>query len=522
MQRDLPSAGIGGPRNSDASQGRLAPHRQLRRLTVGLATLALGLTVAVPAWADELTDERDRVSQDLSAAQAQLDAATKSLADASSVLEQSRGQLQSARASLAETRRQLAEAQVEDELAAARWASAQEDLEAAKAAVAEGERNVRAQQAEVGHVVRTQYQQRNGLVGIGIVVSGADTGDINNRVQWSTTVFDSTQAELNKLKEAQRVLEEAQRRQAEIERDLADQRAQAAAQLAHRAQLNASAEEQERSVAALVQTNAQAEAAAADQYAANESQARALVAEQTAVERRIAARLEAQRAEELRRAQAERQRREEAAIAQARKEAAAVLARAQASAAQERAQAAAQPVAAAEPVAAAQPAVVVRPVSKTAAQPASRAAAKAPVRNVTATSTPAGHGFIKPVAGRLTSRYGMRLHPVLRVWKLHDGTDFGGGCNAPIRAAYDGVVTERYYNAGYGHRLMIDHGRVDGRFVTTGYNHATRYTARIGDRVKKGDVIGYVGSTGYSTGCHLHLMLWLDGKVSNPEPWFFG
>jgi murein DD-endopeptidase MepM/ murein hydrolase activator NlpD len=506
VKRDLPTAEPGGPRNSDASQRRFATHRHLRRISAGLAALALGMTMAVPAWADDLTDQRDRVSQDLSAAQSKLEAATKDLANASSALQQSRGQLNDAQNQLAEIQRHLAQAQADDQAAAARWAKAQDELEAAKAAVAEGERNLRAQQIEVGNVVRTQYQQRTGLVGIGIVVNGTHTRDINNRVQWSTTVFDSTQAELNQLKEVQRVLQAAQQKQAAIERDLAEQRAEAAAQLAHRERLNASAAEQVRTVAALVQANGQAEAAAARLFAANESQARALVSEQSAVEQRIADRLEAQRAEELRQAQAERQRRETAAIEQSRRDADAAQARGQAGAAKQGAEA---PRADSERVRAA------------AAEPAPNAHNQASAREGIS-GAPAGQRFLKPAEGPITSRYGMRLHPVLRVWKLHDGTDLGSGCNTPIRAAYDGVVTERYYNPGYGNRLMIDHGRIDGRFVTTGYNHATRYTARVGDRVRRGDLIGYVGSTGYSTGCHLHLMLWLDGRVVNPEPRFFG
>nr|WP_232531245.1 M23 family metallopeptidase [Microlunatus antarcticus] len=114
----------------------------------------------------------------------------------------------------------------------------------------------------------------------------------------------------------------------------------------------------------------------------------------------------------------------------------------------------------------------------------------------------------------------MRLHPVLHVWKLHDGTDFGAGCGAAIHAAADGVVAEKYYNAGYGNRLMIDHGKVDGKYVTTGYNHAIRYVVGVGDHVKQGQVIGYVGTTGYSTGCHLHLMVWLNGGMVNPMSWY--
>ena len=132
----------------------------------------------------------------------------------------------------------------------------------------------------------------------------------------------------------------------------------------------------------------------------------------------------------------------------------------------------------------------------------------------------AGHGFSYPVPARVTSAFGMRFHPVLRYWKLHDGTDLGAGCGTPIRAPRAGRVAERYYNAGYGKRLMIDHGRIAGKYVTTGYNHASRYIVRVGQRVHKGQVVGYVGSTGFSTGCHLHLMVWLNGRLRNPMTWF--
>jgi murein DD-endopeptidase MepM/ murein hydrolase activator NlpD len=134
---------------------------------------------------------------------------------------------------------------------------------------------------------------------------------------------------------------------------------------------------------------------------------------------------------------------------------------------------------------------------------------------------PAGrHGFLRPVPGAITSGFGMRLHPVLKIWKLHDGTDIGAGCGTPIRAPYPGRVRTSYFNAGYGNRLIIDHGVVDGRRVATGFNHAASYLVGAGATVRKGQVIGFVGSTGYATGCHLHLVVWLDGRLTNPMSWF--
>jgi murein DD-endopeptidase MepM/ murein hydrolase activator NlpD len=133
---------------------------------------------------------------------------------------------------------------------------------------------------------------------------------------------------------------------------------------------------------------------------------------------------------------------------------------------------------------------------------------------------PAGRGgFAPPVPGGITSPFGMRFHPVLHVWKLHDGTDFGAGCGTPIRAPAAGRVAGVSYNAGYGNRLMLDH-EIGGRRVRTGYNHATRYVVRPGTVVQRGQLLGYVGSTGYSTGCHLHLMLWVGGRLANPMTMF--
>ena len=83
-----------------------------------------------------------------------------------------------------------------------------------------------------------------------------------------------------------------------------------------------------------------------------------------------------------------------------------------------------------------------------------------------------------------------------------------------------GRVSQAYSNAGYGRRLLLEHGRVDGVSVRTAFNHATRYVVHRGQRVRRGQVIGYVGSTGYSTGCHLHLMVWLNGRMVNPMSWF--
>jgi murein DD-endopeptidase MepM/ murein hydrolase activator NlpD len=147
-----------------------------------------------------------------------------------------------------------------------------------------------------------------------------------------------------------------------------------------------------------------------------------------------------------------------------------------------------------------------------------RAAAASMTGSPTIMST-GSHRFLQPVGGAVTSGYGMRHHPLLKIWKLHDGTDFGAACGTPIRAPYAGVVTRTSFSAAYGNRLFLSHGSVDGVRVETAFNHASRYLVGPGQRVSRGQVIGEVGSSGFSTGCHLHLMLWLNGRLVDPMSW---
>lgn len=130
-----------------------------------------------------------------------------------------------------------------------------------------------------------------------------------------------------------------------------------------------------------------------------------------------------------------------------------------------------------------------------------------------------GSALSRPVSGRVTSPYGMRVHPITGVYKLHDGTDFGVGCGTPIKAAASGTVIERYYNGGYGNRLIVNHGRMRDVSVVTAYNHASGYIVGVGQRVSRGQTVGYVGSTGYSTGCHMHFMVLANGNTTNPMNW---
>jgi murein DD-endopeptidase MepM/ murein hydrolase activator NlpD len=121
--------------------------------------------------------------------------------------------------------------------------------------------------------------------------------------------------------------------------------------------------------------------------------------------------------------------------------------------------------------------------------------------------------FGRPTRGPITSGFGMRFHPILKYRRLHAGVDFGGGSGAPIYAAADGEVIGAQYSRSYGNMVIIDHGGG----ITTVYAHASRLYVRAGARVKRGQVIAAIGSTGLSTGPHLHFEVRVNGRPVNPS-----
>jgi murein DD-endopeptidase MepM/ murein hydrolase activator NlpD len=149
-----------------------------------------------------------------------------------------------------------------------------------------------------------------------------------------------------------------------------------------------------------------------------------------------------------------------------------------------------------------------------AAEAARAAAAGSAYRPVTG-----GSGFLShPANGPITSPFGLRFHPILHVWKLHTGTDFGVPCGTPVFAAADGTVLSAGWGGGDGNRLVIDHGIVSGVDLASTYNHLTSFVVK-GGKVKRGQLVAYSGTTGYSTGCHLHFETLENGQFVNPMKW---
>lgn len=124
-------------------------------------------------------------------------------------------------------------------------------------------------------------------------------------------------------------------------------------------------------------------------------------------------------------------------------------------------------------------------------------------------------GWTWPTSGRIGSGFGQRLHPILGYYRQHDGLDIGGSQGQEIWAASGGIVLSAGWRGGFGNAVVIQHANN----VTTVYAHMSSISVSAGDTVTTGDVIGGVGSTGLSTGPHLHFEVRVNGSAVDPRPY---
>lgn len=136
-------------------------------------------------------------------------------------------------------------------------------------------------------------------------------------------------------------------------------------------------------------------------------------------------------------------------------------------------------------------------------------------------SVSTGRTFGYPLPSRypITSGFGYRYHPVLGTRRLHAGTDIGAPCGTPVLATANGAVTAATYHHSAGNFVRLNYGMIGGSSYQTVYMHLSGFNVYNGQSVKRGQVIGYVGTTGRSTGCHLHYEMHINGQVVNAAPY---
>ena len=428
-------------------------------LVASLLSVTMLGVLAIRAGADDLDDRREQLDSQIEAQKSVVEGASKELTDAVSALDAAKTELAAAETALADAENNLTAAKELDTQRASELQAAETKAKKAKADVAAAQAAYDSVDARTSEEITVITQQNGGLAELSVLFTDIGTGNMNQRAQLADTLFSSSALELDELTSRRFQLDAAKKEADAAEASAAEARKAAAEQLETSKAAEEAAKAKRAEVAEKVSQRDAAKEKADAQLTAEKGRQSELESESNDVDRRIQERIAQQKREEE-----ERRARESSS------------------------------------------------------QQSGSSSSSSSGSNKGSSSS---SGFIRPVDGAISSPYGMRVHPVLGYSKLHDGTDFAAGCGAPIRAASDGVVSERYFNAGYGNRLMIDHGSKGGTYVTTGYNHATSYVVSVGDHVSQGQVIGYVGTTGYSTGCHLHLMVWENGSVTNPmSRWF--
>lgn len=433
--------------------------RALRALIAGAASLALALGVAAPALAGPLDDRHAQILRDLEQTKQSMDEHSSELAEATAALEASQRQLVEAREALERTRTELATARDLDAQLAQDLAREQAALRKAQAATDEARARVAAQQRLISEAARDAYQKQSNLTGIAVVFGGRNPSEIGQRLQWDTTIFDTSAQRMSELRVFEKRLADAEATQAAIEAEVAANKRRSETNVARIASLEQDAVAQEAHVAALVARDEEFRAQAQTALDEDNAQYEALQREEQTVQAEIATRV----AQQL-------------ARGASRDDIAKLVAMG-----------------------------VVSRDPKT-----------YPLANTGPQMILSEQGFIRPLLARPGSPFGMRFHPILKYWRPHNGNDWGAACGVPLYAAQSGSVVQARVQGGFGNYVIIDHGVIGGKSIMTGYAHMQSMSVRGGQRVEMGQLIGYVGTTGLSTGCHLHLQLYENGKPVDP------
>ena len=444
---------------------RHAVRRRRRTLGVVIAgALVASLAIGLPVAQAGPQEDKRKVDRQLEGAKQDLDESSSALQTATAALQKAEVNLAAAQSKLALVRGQLSAAKAKDMAMAAKLAAARDRVTRAKASLGVAQDRVKEQRQEIAEFANANYQQA-GLGELAAVLNSESPADLLSRLQIVDSVAQSQASSLERLNDG-RAQVAAKKAALELaEADAEQQRKEAAENLVRMRELERQQLEATNAVGQYVRERTTIRATAAKAKSEDLQQYEALLAEREKIKRELKELARKEAEEERKRKERERKERERKKNGGGNDD------------------------------------------------------NDDDGDDDGGGNDDGGSGLSRPVNGYITSPYGMRFHPILHRWKLHDGTDFGAGCGTPIHAAAAGKVIRRYYNGGYGNRIFVSHGRIDGKSIVTSYNHLSRYSAHVGERVSRGEVIGYVGTTGYSTGCHLHFMVYQNGDTVNPMKW---
>lgn len=409
-------------------------------------------------------ERKQEVDQSIESLEHALEGTSAELAQAAVALRQTEARLPAAEAELAAAQERLAEARAKDAELASRLAAAEEAEAKANQALEAGDADIEETHETLGQIASQAYRGGTATPGLAIALSASSPSDFADRYMMIDTALRTQGEALADLREQQALRAHAEARLDAVRDEVERLRLEAAANLEVARAAEAEAAERKQEI---------------EQLQARQRQALAVIEQRKAEEMQRLDRLEAERAAleaELRRLEAERRRAEERERARREAEAAAERER-----------------------------------EGRRSPPSSGRSADRP-------RAASSSGLAYPLNAPVTSHYGYRIHPIYGTRRLHSGTDFGAACGTPVRAAASGSVVRAGVNGGYGNQVVLQHGSIRGSGVATSYNHLSRYAVRSGS-VSQGEVIGYVGTTGTSTGCHLHFEVYVNGSATNPMGW---
>ncbi|WRH25309.1 peptidoglycan DD-metalloendopeptidase family protein [Arthrobacter sp. JZ12] len=478
--------------------GRPAALKTLTALSLAAVT-ALSLTLSGPVHADELDNRKSALEQEIADVQQSIEYLDEDIAETIAQLKVYQGQLPGAQQSLADAQGRVEAATAEVNALAQRVQLAQET----KNKITEQLKQDEAEMAETREVIgqiATQAYKNGGVPTSLSLMLGSDGSDGFASMELVEQALRNQNSALERLAEQNATNVNSQARLVAVEDEIRDLKTKADAALA--------AEQAARDEAA-------AEKAKVDKLISDTSKLSDKLQKQKPVIEAKLAKVEAAHeqvvediAERQRRLIEEARKREEARLkAEAEERARIENERRAAAAAEANRRAAAEAAAANKP----KPAPIVpKPV--------------APVVQPPAPSSPSAFGLRAPVSGPITSGYGWRPTPLGTIdfngsgGYTHTGIDYGVACGTPLYAPAAGEVWYADSNVlpGAGNRIVLNHGVVGGNVLATNFYHLSTFVVGPGQRVSAGQLIGYTGTTGNSTGCHLHFETVLNGNLVDP------
>ncbi|PRZ07672.1 peptidase M23-like protein [Isoptericola sp. CG 20/1183] len=483
------------------------PASRLRRIVGAAVVGLLVLGPSAPALADEIDDQRAAAEREKAEKDAERKELEVALEDTNAEFAQAvldlnavEARLPVAQAELAEAQAALAEARRKAEVLAQRLADAEDEETRISEEIAAGEGKAEEARTEVAAMAREAYRRGDDVSTLGLVTGAQSTQEFLEDVAVNSSAARSQSRAVAELQEAETVARNQEARLAAIRETIADLKAEADANVVVAEQAEQDAAERKAEVEQLIEEQKQLKATIEDrreetvaeleeneaQRATLEDEIQQIIVKQEERDRRLEEERKRREAEERRQREAEERRQREA--------------------------------------------------ERQAAENNNNGGGGGGGSSSGGGSGSGGDGggggsssgggggssSSGPFLGWptnyhvVTSSYGQRFHPLYNAWRLHAGTDIRSYCGTPIYSAQSGYVEQAYYGSGPGNNVLINHGRHKGDSVMSRYLHLSRDVVRVGEKVDKGEIIGYSGTTGSSTACHLHFEVYVNGSTVDP------